>query len=518
MSGLRGIDGSQRLHRAALLFLATGLLHSVPASAAILIENVRIVDGSGAPARKASVLVSGDRITAVGNISAAAGDTVVDGGGLVLAPGFIDTHSHLDRTMFTARDVPAAVSQGVTTIIVGQDGVSPMPVSKLAARLQMEPVAVNVGSYSGHNDLRRRVMGSARRHATKAGTAAMVRLLDADMRAGAFGLSTGLIYEPGTFSNSAEVMALAKAAARHGGRYTSHIRNESDRLDEAVEEFLAVGRETGMPIKLSHIKIALTSRWGEAKTLLQTLENARADGIDVTADVYPYTYWQTTMGALFPDKKYDDPTGVAWNFRYTTPPGGLTLTRFLPDPALERRTIADIAAERGGDPAEVYVSLMREAIAYEKAHPDADKVEAIAGESMAEADVATFLAWPEANICSDGTDGGHPRGYGTFTRVLGRYVRETGLLGLEQAVHKMTGLAARHLGLADRGLLRPGMYADLVLLDPETVSDRASLADDRAFSSGIAKVWVNGTLVFTNGETQSARPGAFLRAQHSTRK
>jgi N-acyl-D-amino-acid deacylase len=511
MSGLR-CSTSDFFRAVVVLFLLAGLLRPIPVAAATLIENIRVVDGSGSPARAASVLVSGRRVTAVGNIQPMTGDTIVDGGGLVLAPGFIDTHSHLDRTMFTARDVPAAVSQGVTTIIVGQDGLSPLPVSDLAKRLRATTVAVNVGTYSGHNDLRRRIMGAARRHATAAETAAMVGLLKADMDAGAFGLSTGLIYEPGAFSNRAEVMALAKAAARHGGRYTSHIRNEADKLDEAVEEFLAVGRATGMPIKLSHIKIALMNRWGDAQALLKTLDRARAEGVDVTADVYPYTYWQTTMGALFPDKNYDDPAGVTWNFQHTTPPDRLTLARFMPDPALERRTIAEIAAARGEDPAAVYVSLMNQAITFTKTHPLAGKVEAIVGESMAEADVSAFLAWPHANICSDGADGGHPRGYGTFTRVLGRYVRETGLLGLEEAVHKMTGLAASHLGLRDRGLVRPGMRADLVLLNPETVADRASLADDRAYSTGIAKVWVNGTLVFVNGETQGAWPGEFLRA------
>lgn len=496
-----------------LLLLAIALSQPLPALADTLITHVRLVDGTGGPAVQGELRIADGRIAALGpRLDRKPDDTLVDGGGQVLAPGFIDSHSHLDRTMFTSPDVPGAVNQGVTTIIIGQDGYSDLTTSQLKARLAERPVAVNIGTYSGHNDLRRRVMGDARALATDAQIAAMGKLLTADMEAGAMGLSTGLIYVPGVFSDTREVLALAHVAAAHGGRYISHIRNEADKIEEAVEEFLEVGRTTGMPVQLSHIKIAIRSKWGTADAILARLDKARAEGIDVTADIYPYVYWQTTMAALFPDKNFEDPTGVARNFRETTPPDKLILTTFLSNPALVGQSIARIAADRGEDPVKTYLDLMAEAAIYQMNHPDQSPVERIVGFSMSEEDLERFLAWPHANICSDGFDGGHPRGYASFTRVLGHYVRERHVLGLEEGVHRMTGLTAAHLGIRDRGLLRPGMAADLVLFDPDTVADRATLTDAKAFSAGIARVWVNGVPVYADGRTLGAHPGRFVPA------
>lgn len=500
--------------RLRTLLLTACLLSPLPAAADTIITHVRLVDGTGAPARPGELRIADGRIAALGTtVDRRPGDSIVDGGGQVLAPGFIDSHSHLDRTMFTTPDVPGALNQGVTTIIIGQDGYSEFPTSELKTKLLATPVSVNIGTYSGHNDLRRRVMGDVRDLARTDQLSAMEKLLAADMDAGAMGLSTGLIYVPGVFSDAHEVLSLAKVAAAHGGRYISHIRNESDKLDAAVEEFLTVGRITGMPVQLSHIKIAIRSKWGQAPAILARLEKARAEGIDVTADIYPYIYWQTTMAALFPDKNFSDPTGVAWNFRDTTPPDKLILTTFAADPSVVGKSIAQIAAERGADPVQTYLDLMAQANAYQAAHPDQSPVERIVGYSMADEDLDTFLAWPHTNICSDGFDGGHPRGYATFTRVLGHYVRERHVLGLEQAVNRMTGLTAAHLGIKDRGLLRPGMAADLVLFDPDTVADRATLTDSKAYSAGITTVWVNGVAVYADGRTLGTHPGRFIPAE-----
>ncbi len=496
-----------------ILLLTTALCLSLPATADIVVTNVRLVDGTGTAASAGELRIAGGLIAAVGpRVPREAGDEIVDGGGQVLAPGFIDSHSHLDRTMFATPDVPGAVNQGVTTIIIGQDGYSELPTADLKARLAASPVAVNVGTYSGHNDLRRRVMGDRRDLAGDGQLLAMEKLLDADMRAGSMGLSTGLIYVPGVFSDTREVLALARVAAAHGGRYISHIRNEADQIEAAVEEFLLVGRTTGMPVKLSHIKIAIKSKWGQAPAILARLDQARAEGMDVTADIYPYIYWQTTMAALFPDKNFNDPTGVARNFRETTPPDTLILTTFLADPSLVGKSITQIAASRGQDPVKTYLDLMAQAAIYQMQHPDQEPVERIVGFSMSEQDLTTFLNWPHTNICSDGFDGGHPRGYATFTRILGHYVREKHVLGLEQAVHRMTGLTAAHLGIIDRGLLRPGMAADLVLFDPDTVADRASLTASKALSAGITRVWVNGVPVYEGQRTLGVHPGRFLPA------
>ncbi|MFT4196972.1 MAG: D-aminoacylase [Pseudoxanthomonas sp.] len=498
-----------------LLLLLPPLPASTQAAAATLVEHVSIVDGTGAPAYPGAVRIVDGRIAAVGRLRAQPGETRVDGHGLVLAPGFIDTHSHHDVGMFEHPDLVAVTSQGVTTLIVGQDGFSQTPVATLFGRLQATPVAVNIGSYSGHNTLRAQVMGQdARRPATAAEIVAMGRLLEADMDAGAFGLSTGLMYETGAFSTTDEVLALAQVAARRGGRYISHLRNEAFELDQALDEAILIGRRTGMPVQVSHLKIAVRRNWGQAPAVLRRLDAARAEGIDITADVYPYTYWQTTMRIMFPNKDYDDRDGLAFNFAESTRPQDLRVALFRPDPSLQGRTVAQIAQARGQDPVSAYIGMQKTLAAWEQAHAGQGglgKVEAVIGTSMSEDDVAAFLAWPHSNVCSDGFELGHPRGHGTFTRVLGRYVRQRHVLTLEQAVHKMTALAAAHLGIADRGVIRPGAWADLVLFDPATVIDRATVEDPSALSVGVARVWVNGQPVFADGHALPARPGQVVR-------
>jgi len=509
--------GSRMRRRLSLLLCVSLLPACAAATGTVLVRNVSIVDGTGAPARPGAVRIGGDgRILDVGHLRASRRDVVVDGAGMTLAPGFIDSHSHHDVGMFDKPDLAAVTSQGVTTLIVGQDGFSQSPLPTLYAKLGSAPVSVNIGSYSGHNTLRAQVMGAdARRAATAGETARMASLLEDDMRAGAFGLSTGLMYETGSFSTPAEVIELATVSARHGGRYISHLRNEGFGLARAIDEAIEIGRSTGAPVQVSHLKIAVRKDWGQADAILARLDAARAGGVDITADVYPYTYWQTTMRIMFPDGNYDDRDGLAFNFAESTRPEDLRIALFRPDPSLEGRTVAAIAASRGEDPATAYIALERQLRAYEQAHPhggELGRVEAVIGTSMSEDDVAAFLRWPHANVCSDGFDVGHPRGHGTFTRVLGRYVRERGVLTLEDAVHRMSGLTAQHLGIRDRGVIRPGAWADLVLFDPATVVDRATVEDPTALSEGIVAVWVNGRQVFADGKATGARPGRVLRA------
>lgn len=484
---------------------------SPPESSAV-ISNITIVDGTGAPPRKGAVRIADNRIVAVGEVLPEKNEVVIDGGGKVLAPGFIDTHSHHDADIPESPDMVAVTSQGVTTIIIGQDGQSPWPLADFHARLEESPIAVNVGAYSGHNTLREHGMGAARRAATDEEIARMSQLLEEDMAAGALGLSTGLMYETGNFSTPAEVLALAKTAASHGGRYISHIRNEGFELMPALEEVIEIGGQTGMPVQVSHLKIAVKKHWGTADNVLKLLDDARASGVDITADVHPYTHWQSTMRVMFPDKDYNDRKGLAFMLQTTTPPDGLLFVEYAPDPAVVGKTLAQIARERGGHPVDVYLGLMKQVIDYEAAHPDEDHVESIVGKSMHEDDVIRFMTWEHANICSDGLPFGHPSGHGTFPRVLGRYVREKQVMTLEQAVHKMTGLAARHLGITDRGTLAPGNAADMVLFDPRTISDRATLEKPTARSDGIEKVWVNGKLVYQDRRTTGVRPGEVIRA------
>ncbi|GFE86853.1 N-acyl-D-amino-acid deacylase family protein [Steroidobacter agaridevorans] len=476
-----------------------------------VISNVSIVDGTGAPARKGSVRIADGKILAVGDLIPGNTEIVIDGNGKTLAPGFIDTHSHHDYDIPQSPDMVAVTSQGVTTIIVGQDGSSQSPLRDFFGKLEKNPIAVNLGSYSGHNTLREQGMNAARRPATDAEIARMSQLLEEDMAAGAFGLSTGLQYETGNFSNTAEIVALAKVSARLGGRYISHMRNEESELMSALQETIDIGREAGAPVQVSHLKIGAKKLWGTADKVLQLMDDARASGVDITADIYPYTYWQSTMRVMFPNGIYDDRKALESKLKESTSPEGLYFSRFQPDPAIVGKSLAQVAKERNATPVNVYLALMKQAIEYQAAHPEDERVESVIGASMREDDVARLMAWEHANICSDGVSIGHPRGHGTFPRVLGHYVREKKAMTLEQGVYKMTGLAAKHLGIADRGVIAEGNSADLVLFDPTTIIDRATMQNPTALSAGVEKVWVNGKLVYQDRRTTGVRPGQIVR-------
>ena len=482
------------------------------AAASVLIVNALVVDGTGAPRRAAAVRVRGDRIAEVGALTPAPGESVFDAKGLVLAPGFIDTHSHGDRGLFERPAALAAVSQGISTIVVGQDGGSPLPLRDFFARLEREPAAVNVASYAGHGGLRQKVMGEDFRRAARPDELARMRvLLEGEMKAGALGLSTGLEYDPGIFSARSEVVELARVAAAAGGRYISHVRSEDRDFWDAIDEIVAIGREARLPVQVSHIKLAMHSLWGQADRLLRTLDRARTAGIDVTADVYPYLYWQSTLTVLFPKRDFENRQEAELVLREIATPDDLLLGRFAPEPSYAGKTVAEIARLRGTDPPATLMELIREALTHEK-KTGSDDVESVIGTSMSEADLEKLLAWPFADVCTDGElDGRHPRGFGTYARVLGRYVRERKVVSLEEAVRKMTSLAAHNVGLVDRGTIRPGAYADLVLFDPATVIDRATTREPQALSVGIQRVWVNGAVVYEAGAAAGPRPGRVLR-------
>jgi N-acyl-D-amino-acid deacylase len=476
-----------------------------------LIINALVVDGTGEPGGPASVRIRGDLIAEVGEVQANSGETVVDAGGLVLAPGFIDTHSHHDRGLGERPEALAAVSQGITTVVVGQDGGSRFPLEEYFSRLAEDPPAINVASFAGHNTLRDRVLGEDfRRPATPAEIDEMRVLLQQELEAGALGLSTGLEYDPGIYSETEEVIALAQEAARVGGRYVSHIRSEDRHLWEAIEEIIHIGREAGIPVQISHMKLAMRSLWGQADRLLQRLDEARAAGVEITADVYPYEYWQSTMTVLFPNRDFDNRESAAFALRELAPPEGLLLARFDPDTTYVGKTVAEIAETRGTDPVTAYMDLIAESQALQQ--ETGESAESVIGTSMDPGDVARLILWPHSNICTDGELAGrHPRGFGSFPRVLRRYVREDATLTLEAAIHKMSALAARHMGREDRGVIRPGAYADLVLLDTAGIADRATPEEPQLVSEGIARVWVNGVEVFAGGAPTGARPGRVIR-------
>lgn len=509
-----------RARRARTLFLAVVCTASMAGAAAAhqpadttLIVNAVLIDGTGAPRRPAAVRLRGDRIVEVGTLTAAAGEAVVDATRLVLAPGFIDTHSHGDHGIFDHADALAATSQGISTIVVGQDGGSPWPLSEFFGKLEKTPAAVNVASYAGHGRLRRKVMrDDFRRRAKPEELARMKELLADELKAGALGLSTGLEYDPGIFSEELEVVELARQTAQAGGRYISHVRSEDRYFWKAIDEIIAIGREARIPVQVSHLKLAMRSLWGQADKLIRTFDEARAAGVDITADIYPYLYWQSTLTVLFPDRNFENRQTAEVVLREISAPEDLLMGTFAPEPSYAGKTLAEIAKLRGTDGPTTLMALIREALDYEKR--TGKDAESVIGTSMSEADVEKLMAWPHATICTDGElDGRHPRGFGTYPRVLGRYVRERKIMTLEDAVRKMSSLAAANVGLRERGTIRPGAFADLVLFDPATVIDRATTQDPQALSVGIGKVWVNGALVFDAGAATGKRSGRVLRRE-----
>jgi N-acyl-D-amino-acid deacylase len=317
-------------------------------------------------------------------------------------------------------------------------------------------------------------------------------------------------------STTDEVVRLAAVAGASGGRYISHLRSEDTYFWKALEEIIEVGEQARLPVQVSHIKLAKISSWGETDRLINRMNAARKAGVDITADIYPYTYWSSTIRVFFPELDYDNPERANYAVTEVSTPGGIHLATWMPDPSLEGKTLAEIAALRGDEPARVLMDMISELSIWEQANETAadDDADSVIVVSMTESDISRLMQWEHTNICSDGSDGGgHPRGYGTFPRVLGHYVRTKGVMDLALAVHKMTGLSADHMGIKDRGTLAAGMAADLVLFDPERIIDKATIEDPMRRSEGIVKVWVNGQIVYADGKTTGMLPGKVVRRQ-----
>lgn len=474
-----------------------------PVAPSTLIRNALVLDGTGAPARRADVRVTADRIVAVGSLSPTPNDRVLDAGGLALAPGFIDTHSHHDRGLLTARDAVALVSQGITTIVVGQDG-GGSGLAALFSRLEREPVSVNVASYAGHGPIRRSVMGEDfARKATREEIERMKPLLKSEMDAGALGLSTGLEYDPGIYSDPQEVLELAKVAGDAGGRYISHVRSEDRWFWEAIEEVITIGRVNRMPVQISHLKLGMRDLWGQADKVIAVLDRARASGVQLTADIYPYTYWQSNLGVLYPKRNFADAAEARFVLEHVAGAEDIIFNRFPGHPEYAGKTLAQVAGLRKASHEKTLMDLLAE--------PEGEGA-GIVARGMADADVERLFRWPYANVCSDGQSTGlHPRGFGSFPKVLGPFVRDRKLFTVEEAVRKMSSLAAANVGLGSRGRVVVGAFADLVLFDPATVADRADFGRAQAPAVGIRTVWVNGQIVFQDGKTTGMHSGLPLR-------
>ncbi len=499
------------MHKAALT-LALVLVSTRALASDLLITHATIFDGSGAPASAGDVRIRGDRIEATAaHLKPLAGETVFDARGLALAPGFIDMHSHGNRGLLQDLDAATVSRQGVTTIFVGQDGESDFPLADYFAKLATTPPAINVASMTGHATLREQVMGKdLYRASTPAELVKMKALLASELRSGAFGLSTGLEYEEGHFATTEEVVELSKVAATAGGFYISHVRDEAEHTFESFDEVLRIGREAHIPVEITHIKLGATSLWHQAATRMpRYFADARRDHVDLKADVYPYTFWHSTIRVLIADRDYFNPEKVARALTENGGPGAIRISRYVPEPALAGKTLEEFAAAWHVTPVEAYMRVVK---ATSAEVGGGEPLEDVNVTSMSEDDVRWFVAQPGIMFSSDGElHGSHPRGAGAFPRVLGRYVREQKVLPLAAAIHKMTGLSAQQLGLRDRGAIRAGLVADLVIFDPATVSDRSTIDRPEAPPVGIPQVMVAGEWVIDAGQVTHKHPGRVLR-------
>jgi N-acyl-D-amino-acid deacylase len=488
-----------------LIFGPTAQLSIAQSSDYIAITHATLIDGSSSPPVKdAVVIIRSDRITAVGPrraVAIPAGAQIINAKGLVLAPGFIDTHNHSDRGLAEDPTAATQVSQGITTIAIGQDGGSPFPIAGYFADLERNPVSLNVLTFVGHATLRSKVMGEdTNRHATAEEIDKMKALVEQGMRDGAFGLSTGLEYEVGKPATTEEIIALAQVAGRFGGIYISHMRDEADKSFESFAELIRISREGKLPAQVSHIKLGTVGVWGQARKAVKLIEDARRSGLDITADCYPYDAWSSTIRVLVPSGRHDDPVDVARAIADVGGAGNITIVSCEAHPDYEFKTMAAIAKSEKISPVELYRKIVKDGSAGIVCH------------AMKDSDIQTFYQQRWVMVSSDGGVGSrHPRGAGTFPRVLGLFARERHWFSLQEAIRKMTSLPANRLGLKDRGLIKVGNRADLVLLDPATVIDRSTFEQPQLIATGIRKVFVNGREVWDGEKVTGAKPGVVLR-------
>ena len=521
-----------------VLILLAGCAAAPPAPtkhADLLIRNGRIVDGTGNSWFEGDVAIAGGRIAAVGRLEGFTATRVIDAQRRIVAPGFIDVHAHIETSIFTTPTADNYVHDGVTTVITGNCGGSADSLGEYFTRMAAAGTSINVAALIGHNTVRRRAMGLGNRAATPEERRRMEALVEQGMKDGAVGLSTGLIYLPGIYSTTDEVAALAVVARTHGGIYASHIRNESDKVVAAIDEAIDIGKRARIPVQISHFKVGGNANWGRSKETLAIVEGARRDGWDVTIDQYPYTASSSQLSVLLPDEMLDGGLAAA-RTRLADPAqraaaveamvkrarqlgrpdfGYAVIARHAADPALNGKSVSEVNRMRG-----------RPATMEQEAQTIVDLI--LAGSAqmvfhgMDEADVRHIMKYPFNMIVADGgiqdgTGMPHPRSYGTNARVLGKYVREEGLVTLEEAVRRMTSLPAQRFQLKDRGMLREGFAADLVVFDPATVADRATYDKPHQFPVGIETVVVNGRVVVDGGRHTGVRSGTPLKGPGASR-
>jgi len=487
----------------------------------IAIKGGRVVDGSGKPGFEADVMVSGERIERVGRLGEKelSGADVIDATGLVVAPGFIDIHAHADFALLQNGAASHKIMQGVTTEIIGNCGTGPTPANEAVKEyfesflqymfgpiatggwstigdyfsvLEKQGIAVNAAYHVPHGIVRMYVMGMESREPTPDDLEQMKALVRSGMEDGAIGMSTGLIYPPGIFSKTDELVELAKVVAEFDGIYASHIRDEGEKLSKAMAEAIEIGERAGVAVQIAHHKAHGKRNWGRVAESIELIEKARERGLDITTDQYPYTASSTVLPAVLAEDGLDDPADIL-----------IAATKY--DHSLEGKTLADVIEESGKEAEDAVYDMMA----------DEEGAVTVVVFAMCEDDIATVMRHPTTFIGSDGieleTGKPHPRVYGTFPRVLGKYVREEKVITLEEAVSKMTSLPAQKLRLKDRGLIAEGKLADITVFDPEKIIDKATYQDPHQFPEGIPHVIVNGEVTVRDGKQTDARSGKVLR-------
>ncbi|MDT5269492.1 MAG: N-acyl-D-amino-acid deacylase [Acidobacteriota bacterium] len=495
----------------------------------LVITNARVVDGSGNPWFRADVGVKGGRIARVGRVPASEGARVIDARGRILAPGFIDVHTHVEN-LYELPEAENFVRMGVTTLVTGNCGGSAVDVGKFLGRVKEKPTAVNIATLVGHNSVRRAVFGDVNRAPSPEELEKMKALVERAMRDGAVGLSTGLFYVPGAYAKTDEVVELAKVAARFGGVYATHMRNEGGGVADSIRESIEIGERAGLPVEISHFKISTKRLWGQSDMTLGLVREARRRGLSVTVDQYAYTASSTSLDSRLPDwveeggreegrKRIADPAQharIVREMKDSLRKSGFRdfsfarVASYGAKPEYNGKSIAEIAKlVRNKTDVESQIEQILEMYAAGGA--------AMVYHSMSEDDVRRIMREPFTMIASDsgvrsfGEGVPHPRGYGNNARVLGTYVRELRLITLEDAVRKMTSLPAQTFGFRDRGLVREGMVADLVIFDDATVADPSTFESPHQYAAGFSHVIVGGQAVLEEGALTKARPGVALR-------
>ncbi len=473
-----------------------------------LIVGGQVIDGTGSKPKFVDVRVQDDSIVSIGHLKPRSGERVISAKGMVVAPGFIDAHSHVDSWLRSDPTAESQIRQGITTSVIGQDGGSGFPIENVFLKFGSNRVALNIASFVGHGTIRKAVMGKdSARKANPGQLAKMANWVAQSVKQGALGLSTGLEYEPGRFSDTNELVALGHASGSNGGMYISHMRNEDNDVLKAIDELFEIARKGHVSAQISHIKIGSARVWGKAQQILDKMRAAEKEGIHITADVYPYTYWQSTIRVLIATQDYSDRKQWEQGLKDVGGADHVLLGNYGPDPSWKGKTIGEISRSTGKDP----VTVCQE-IVTATSGPTAKGGETVVVTAMSEKDLDRFISSPRIMFCTDGQRGGaHPRYAGSFPRILGVYVRERHLLSLGEAIRKMTSYPAHRFGFAHRGSLAPGNKADIVIFDPKKIIDKATTKDPEAAPLGMATVIVNGVPVLLEGNLTGSTPGQVIK-------